>query len=200
MISIGRALATAILIALAGCAGVGIFATSDPAAKLRDARDLYSRQDRPLPAERLIQEAIEIYQANNDQLGLADAYRTYGIFLSSESVRAGRSSRFYMESGFLDKSVGYFSRYAKAIEYFEKAGAIFLEHKRFDALTNVNMNMAFTYDWMENKEAACRAFDRSLENDRDNLAQNPSATIVLPKAFKTYDEFVAHQKKRSGCT
>ena len=50
------------LLLLAGCAGVGIVSTSDPLTKLNDAEYLFMRQDRPYPAERLIQEAISIYR------------------------------------------------------------------------------------------------------------------------------------------
>src|SRR5258706_382617 len=71
---------------VAGCAGVGITAKSDPAAKLHDATDLFDRQDRPLIAEKLIREAIASYQKSNDQLGLANAYRTYGFFFRSASI------------------------------------------------------------------------------------------------------------------
>jgi len=43
---------------LVGCAGVGVVASSDPLAKLNDAQELFQKQDRPLPAERLIREAL----------------------------------------------------------------------------------------------------------------------------------------------
>jgi hypothetical protein len=55
--------------------------TSDPERKLGWAKELYQNQNRPIPAERLIKEAIEIYQERGDQLGLAQAHRAYGVFL-----------------------------------------------------------------------------------------------------------------------
>jgi tetratricopeptide (TPR) repeat protein len=182
----------------AGCAGVGIFALSDPAAKLRDAGDLFDRQDRPLIAERLIREAIGSYRKNNDQLGLADAYRTYGFFFRSSAME-GKWSKYYRENGFLDKSASYDARYEKSIEYLEKARAIFAEHKRYDVLTNVNLNIGFTYEVMGYGAAACEAFDRSLENNRDNLRQIPKAKIALPQGFATFEEFLAPHRERAGC-
>ncbi len=182
----------------AGCAGVGISATSDPAVKLNDAGDLFERQDRPLPAERLIREAIEIYQERNDQLGLAEAYRTYGFFFRSPSIE-GKWSKHYRENGFLDKSTTFETRYAKSIEYFEKARAIFVEVKRFDALTNVDLNMGFTYVAMGDRDAACKAFDRSLESYRENLRVTAGAKPVVPRGFTSYEEFLADRKKRYGC-
>src|SRR3989442_11453492 len=145
------------LIALTGgCAGVGVVATSDPAAKLRDAGDLFDRQDRPLIAERLIREAMDIYQANNDQLGLAEAYRTYGFFFRSPSIE-GKWNNYYRANGFLDRSATFATRYAKSIEYFEKARTIFAASTRYDALTNVDLNMGFTYIAAGNTPAACQA-------------------------------------------
>lgn len=188
----------AALLGISGCAGFGIVATSDPAAKLIDAGDLFDRQDRPLPAERLIREALEIYQKQDNQLGVAEAYRTYGFFFRSPSVE-GKWSKYYRQNGFLDKSATFATRYAKSVEYFEKARAIFAEHKRFDALTNVDLNMGFTYVAMGNTRAACQAFDRSFENYRDNLRQTPGARPVVPKGFVSYEEFLADRKERYGC-
>jgi tetratricopeptide (TPR) repeat protein len=182
----------------AGCAGIGIFAISDPATKLRDAEDLFGRQDRPLIAERLIREAVESYRKRNDQLGLADAYQTYGFFFRSSALE-GKSSNYYRENGFLDKSASFDARYEKSIEYLEKARTIFAENKRFDALTNVNLNIGFTYEVMGYGAAACEAFERSLENNRDNLRQISKAKIALPQGFATYEDFLAPHRERAGC-
>src|SRR5438094_2651181 len=100
------------LLAFAGCAAFGVPATSDPAGKLRDATALFDRQDRPLPAERLIREALEVYQRNGDQLGVAEAYRTYGFFFRARSV-GGKWSKFYRDNGFLDRSETFDTRYMK---------------------------------------------------------------------------------------
>jgi tetratricopeptide (TPR) repeat protein len=188
----------ACITALTGCAGFGVVATSDPAAKLRDAGDLFDRQDRPLIAERLIREAINTYQSNNDQLGLAEAYRTYGFFFRSPSIE-GKWNKYYRENGFLDKSATFDTRYAKSIEYFEKARTIFAANKRFDALTNVDLNVGFTYVAMGNRAAACQAFDKSVESNHENLRQNPAAKPALPRGFSSYEDFVADRKKQYGC-
>ncbi len=202
-VTVSKALATvlvaAALLGTSGCAGFGIVATSDPAAKLSDAEDLFDRQDRPLPAERLIREAIDIYQEKNDQVGLAGAYRTYGFFFRSPSVE-GKWNKIYRANGFLDKSATFETRYAKSIEYFEKARAIYAENKRFDRLTNVDLNMGFSYAGMGNKDAACNAFDRSLESYRENLRQTPGARPIVPRGFASYEEFLADVKKRYACT
>jgi len=147
------------LLAFAGCAAFGVPATSDSAGKLRDATALFDRQDRPLPAERLIREALEVYQRNGDQLGVAEAYRTYGFFFRARSV-GGKWSKFYRDNGFLDRSATFDTRYMKSIEYFEMARAIFSAHQRFDALTNVDLNMGFTFELMGNAKLRAK---RSIE-------------------------------------
>lgn len=185
-------------VVFSGCAGVGIFATSDPATRLHDASDLFDRKDSPLIAEKFIREAVDSYRKNNDQPGLANAYLTYGFFFRSSAIE-GRWSEYYRKNGFLDKSASFDGRYEKSIEYLEKARNIFTEYKRFDALINVNLNIGFTYEVMGYGEAACQAFDRSLENNRDNLHQVSSVTVALPKGFATYEEFLKPHMARAGC-
>jgi tetratricopeptide (TPR) repeat protein len=185
-------------LALAGCAGFGVFVQSDPAAKLSDAEHLLYKQRRPIIAERLIREAIDIYQQNGDEIGLANAYRAYGFFFRA-AVIEGQSSNHYRKSGFLDKSASFETRYAKSLEYFGKAGKIFSAHQRFDALTNVTLYTGLTYVLEGDFTSACRAFDTSLENMRDNLAQNPTAKPYVPAGFDNYEQYLAHTKKRYGC-
>jgi hypothetical protein len=91
----------------------------DTQAQLREAVDLYAKQDRPVAADKLIREAVNTYLNSGDQLGLADAYRTYGFFLRSQSVE-GKWSKYYRENGFLDRSVSFDTRYEKSIDYLEK--------------------------------------------------------------------------------
>ena len=106
-------------LAVLGCAGVGVVASSDPAVKLRDAEVLYSEEQRPLIAERLIREAIHIYEEHGDSLGLGHAYRSYGKLLLSSSII--QWSQFYREHGFQDKSVTFDNRREKAKDYFAKS-------------------------------------------------------------------------------
>jgi tetratricopeptide (TPR) repeat protein len=107
---------------LNGCAAVGVPTTSDPLEKLVWSQELLYRQDRPLPAERLIIEAIEIYTEEKDTECSAEAYSTYGSFLVSSSVKKRKKK--YQKRGFLDKTVTYEERLSKAIEYYDKSIAL----------------------------------------------------------------------------
>jgi tetratricopeptide (TPR) repeat protein len=183
---------------LAGCASVGSVATSDSAAMLREATDQFERRDNPQTAEKLIREAMERYQTNNDQLGLANAYRTYGFFFRSAAVE-GKWAGHYRENGFLDKSANFDTRYEQSIAYFEKARIIFAKYERFDALTTVNLNIGFTYEAMGYQGAACEAFDRSMQSNRETL-QPSQAKVILPQGVSTYEEFLAPHLQRAGCS
>ncbi len=195
--SFSALLLCSLAIVLAGCSGTGPVTKSDSAAKLRDATDFFERQDRPRDAEKLIREALDRYQQNGDRLGAAYAYRTYGFFFRSSAVE-GKWGDHYRRNGFLDPSASFDTRYEKSIEYLEKARNIFADYKRFDALTTVNLNIGFTYEAMGYGEAACQAFDRSIENNRDNL-QFAKASVALPQGFATYEEFLRPHLERAGC-
>jgi tetratricopeptide (TPR) repeat protein len=177
------------LCVLSGCSAFGVPYTSDPNQKLAYAFQLIN-ESRPLPAERLIFEALETFKANGDKRGMAEAYRLYGALLRSF---------FYSWRGFYDKTVTLDNRYAKSIEYFEKAKEIYAENKDNANLTNIYLNMAITYELMNNKKAACTAFDHSLESNREYLKDNPSAKVNIPTGYKAYPEFVDAARKESGC-
>jgi tetratricopeptide (TPR) repeat protein len=194
-LSISLVLGCALIVV--GCAGVGVIQSSDPNTKLSDATILFDREDRPLIAERLIREAIEICAKKLDQNCLADAYTNYGFFFRSPSVV--HWSKQYIENGFLDTSATYDNRYSKSIEYFERARAIYPQLGRFDALTNVDLNMGITYELMGDRKSACQALADSADANHENLRRNPSTTVALPKGFSSYDDFLADYRKRDRC-
>ena len=98
------------LLLISACAGVGIVSTGNPLAKLNDAEVLFQEKNRPVPAEKLIQEAIGIYQREDNAHGLGNAYREYGDLLRSSAVVRWEPQ--YRRYGFLDKSITFNSRLA----------------------------------------------------------------------------------------
>lgn len=64
-----------------------------------------------------------IYQQRGDQDGLAEAYRQYALFLLSPAVT--HSDYAFVQYGFTDKTISFKTRYAKSVEYFEKAEALY---------------------------------------------------------------------------
>jgi hypothetical protein len=96
--SLGISLCMAL--SVSACTGVGIVASSDPLVKLNDADYLFTRENRPVPAEILIQEATVIYQERDDPHGLGNANREYGDFLRSQAVVNWETA--YRRNGFFD--------------------------------------------------------------------------------------------------
>ncbi|MEO8165580.1 MAG: hypothetical protein ABI619_09305, partial [Betaproteobacteria bacterium] len=107
-----------------------------------------------MTAERRIREVLDTYTRNNDQLGMAQAYRAYAFFLRSDAID-GKWRQHYRQEGFLDPAVSFETRYEKSIDYLEKAREIFYAYRRYDALTIVNLNIGFTFEVLGNLDAAC---------------------------------------------
>ena len=181
-----------------GCAGVGVVATSDPQQKLADARHLFSYQSRPLIAERLIREAMEICQQSGNQRCLADSYQTYGLFFRSRSIESWETV--YRRDGFLDQFATYDTRFEKSLEYLWKAVPLQEQLQRFDALTNAYLNIAVVNEIMGRKENACSAFAKSLQAHTQNIKENPNADVIVPEGYSSFEEFLAKEQERAGCT
>lgn len=184
---------------LVGCAGVGVVASSDPLAKLNDAQELFQKQDRPLPAERLIREALAIYKERDDPHGLGNSHRQYGDFLRSPAVSQWETV--YRRDGFQDKSVTFDNRlvkaseyYSNALEYYQRAEEQHRKANRFDSLTNVYFNMAWSYQMLNDREKACSSLDRALEANAENVKRNPTV-----KQFGSITDAVASAKRQARC-
>jgi tetratricopeptide (TPR) repeat protein len=191
------------MLLLSACAGIGIVSTSDPLIKLNDAEVLFMKEDRPLPAERLIQEAIAIYQERDDPHGLGTAYRAYGDLLRSPAV--AKFERVYRRDGFLNKSVTFDNRLAKATEYYTKALEYYrraeqqeLATGKYDALTNVYYNMAWSNLALGARDEACVDFDRTLQAYNNNMQHNPTAH-PQNSLLGTIPETITAVKKQADC-
>lgn len=174
-------------------------ATPDPAKKLRDAINLFDYAGRPLPAEKLIVDAIAQYQAANDVPGLADGYRVYGMFFGSRSVAAAGYQQHYSEKGFLDPSATWEGRYTKSIEYLHKPEALLKQIDRLDLLSNVYYHMADDFVLMHDVGSACHEFDQSLEANIEFRRRHPATEADLPKGYKSFDDGIATAKRTTGC-
>jgi tetratricopeptide (TPR) repeat protein len=158
-------------------------------------------QGRPLPAERLIYEAIEIYQKQIDSRGLGHAYREYGDFLLSNAV--SKSEKYYRENGFRDESVTFENRFAKSKEYFTKALENYQaaemqlrKSEKFDELTNLYFNMGWSYYRLGDRNNSCEYYDKSLVAYNENIQRNPSAK---PQVNGSATSAIVSNKTRAGC-
>jgi len=186
-----------ISVVLSGCAAMGVPATSDPDKKIRYAYVLFDEQQRPLPAERLIREAIVLYLEKNNDLGLAEAYRAYGFFYRSAALE--KWHKHYKANGFLEAGATYANRYEKSIAYFEKSAAILKKYNKNDSLTNIHLNMGFTYEFSNQLEKACDEYKKSIISNQRHMKENPGATLTLPKGFSSYEAYVNPFLERLKC-
>ncbi|WP_461535190.1 hypothetical protein [Spongorhabdus nitratireducens] len=182
---------------LSGCAAMLVPETDDPEEKIVWAAELFDRQQRPLPAEKLILEAIQICKASKNYLCLGRAYSTYGFFFRSRSLT--KWEKFYRDNGFLDKTATMDNRYLKSKEYFEASIENYNKTEKYDALTSAYLNLGFAYSILNDLESECAAYDKSLEYNRLNLKQNPGVKVFLPDNFSTYEEYLDSEKVRAGC-
>jgi hypothetical protein len=190
---------------LSGCAGVGIVSTSDPGEKLNDAEVLFLKKNRPVPAEKLIQEALVIYQERDDSHGLGNAHREYGDLLRSPAVASWEPS-YRKSGGFLDKSITFDNRlkkasehYATALEYYRRAEQQELAASKYDALTNVYYNMAWSNLALGARDEACSDFDRSLQAYNENMRRNPTAHPYGGRDSRTLPEMLSLVKQQADC-
>lgn len=192
------------VVLVAGCAGVGVVQSSDPLAKLNTAETLFMEQDRPLVAEKLIREAIAIYQERDDPHGLGNSHREYADLLRSGSV-SGKWENYYRKNGFQDTSVTFENRltkakeyYTKALNYYASAERRFQKSERFDMLTNVYYNMANTSFFLEDPVNACKYYERALGAYDESIRRNPSVQPYSPSG--TVAELIWKKKRQTGCS
>ena len=182
------------ILVLSGCAGRS---TGDPALKLKWASEDFSSKDNPVEAEKLIRDAIDIYELKRNHLGLAEAYRQYGLFFRSNAV--SKFEEHYQRNGFLDEKVRFKDRYAKAIEYFNRAKDIYSDFGRYDDLSELYISLAKTYDITNRREEACEAFSKSIESFSRFKSVNKETQEQNALEIANYTEYVGLMRKQAGC-
>ena len=193
-----KILLLAVSISLYGCAGIGVFSSSDPEVKISDARYLMRNPPgRPFLADRLIHEAIGLCKANNSSECLGNAYNAYGWFYMAESVSFtyGREG-----TGFWDTGATYDTRYQMSEKYFKKAEALQKVTLIYDDLTNTYFGLATLYSYyLKKPKLACEALTKSVAAYKENIKTNPKAGVQVPDGYSDFGDIVSAERKRSGC-
>lgn len=183
--------------ALVGCAALFGSSTNDPAVKLKWASENFNSQDQPVKAEEQIWDVIETYKKERNQLGLAEAYRQYALFLRSNSVE--KFSDHFKEEGFVDRTVTFKTRYEKAIDYFNRSKDLYEDYGHIDIISSLYVSLGKTYDLMNKTKEACESFDKGLENYADYKKANPEAQELRSEEMANYEEYIGIMKKQAGC-
>jgi hypothetical protein len=183
--------AALLLIVLAGCSAAFVPYTSDPAKKLSYAYQLVRYQGRPLPAEGLIWDSIEIYTKDRNEKGLMEAYWMYGIFFQSKAVEDYQ--KIYEQHGFRDKTANYKNRYEKSIEYLNMSEVVATKRRDLNMIANIYYNKSFAYGLNGDMNQACKELASSLEINTKYHNENPSDTFKLSDDSKgSFEEYVKH--------
>ena len=175
---------------------MGVAKTNNPDQKLADAHSLVWELDRPLPAESLIREAIDIYRKNNDEKGLARAYQEYAQFLASSAVE--RYPKTYQKYGFADQT-SFDDRWKTSVKYLDLARDLYAKNKIYEGVMNVDFKLGIAYETMKRILEACDSYNRTLTDKQDYLKNDPNAKINFPKQFSRYEDYLAAQTARAGC-
>lgn len=108
---------SALAIVMLGCAAAGVPKTNNPAEKISYAYQL-KNANRPVPAQTLLNEALTIYEKNNDVQGLANTYLAFGNLYKSPS---------YQNMAVVFKRWNEYKSYVDAAKYFDLASKHYLE-------------------------------------------------------------------------
>ncbi|QEY59064.1 hypothetical protein FXF61_07695 [Pseudomonas sp. C27(2019)] len=185
------------LILISGCSAVGVVYSSNPYNKLANASSLLEH-DRATAAEHLIVEALAICEETAEPACFAAVYRGYGMFFADPSLM-GQWRPHFAEHGFIEATASLSNRYEKAVEYLEKSRDLYNQLSRYDALSNVYLQMGFIHEGTYNRDSACAAYDASLQAHIENRRQNPNARVILPKRYDSFEDYITVQKGKAQC-
>ena len=159
--------------------------------------ELFDRQARPLPAEALIVEAVSRYQNVGDQRGLADAYRTYGLFFRSRTLALANYAAHYRAKGFLDQAATYDGRYVRALYYLHLAEGILVTIDAADLLSNVYFHIGDVSVLSGDNSAACHYYAMSAKSQGEFRVTHPGRLSAGELA--NFDTAIASAQSHAGC-
>jgi tetratricopeptide (TPR) repeat protein len=169
------------LLTLAGCLAVGVPTTDDPDTLINYAYTMMN-QGRPLPAKRFIDEALEKYRAQGNELGMAKAYHAYGN---------------YYKNGQLG-----FKQYEESEQNFRKALELYEKNGNYPGIVKSYFGIGNTY---RSRDVAkeCDAYRHSLSSYQKGIKLDPDMDRkigLLNRNFKTVGDMVIAFMGDINCT
>jgi tetratricopeptide (TPR) repeat protein len=164
---------------------LGVPHTSDPRQMLVYAYQMMD-QGRPIPAKNFIDSAIEKYQAQNDVMGLAEAYHTYGNLYKYGNF----DKTIYMDN---------FTDYDISLKYFTMAADLYASIDNNDGLTRSYFGIGNIYSIKGDSLQACLAYDKSNMYYDKMIKLNPNVTFRISSQFKDYPDMILRFKKKDNC-
>ena len=184
-----------IILAVSGCSAAGVPETSDPYGKLAQAEQL-EQAGRIDAARRHIFQAIEIFEREGDDRGLAQAYRSYAYLVRVNGVDTVLRFAPPDPSQTPTNADG---RMDISIEYFQKSLAIAEAYGQQGLVTNLHYNIGVSHYYAGRLNEACLSFDRSLASYRKSVEIKPDLVVNIPPGVKDFPELIGRAKNGAEC-
>ncbi len=174
-----------------GCAAMLIPETKDPVEKIQWANSSLNMK-RPIPAEKLLNEAIPILEQEKNIGMLGAAYNIYGRLDYSFPNKNDTNHA---------KAIANFEKSLKYLEEFFNAGKPDKDDKHYKMYNQWATNSAFCLGELyrqSNEELSCKYFDKSVLYYKKQRELSPS-TNVAAEGFKSFEESIKKNKEKSNC-
>ena len=184
---------SSLLILISGCAAMLVPETKDPKEKLAWADSLI-QVGRPLPAEKLIKESIDIYSKENNLAMLGVAYRTYGFLEYRFPKSTDTTKKAAIE--YFEKSLLYFNDHFTKIPYKKDDSSYATYYFNASAAAQY---LGDSYDQKTDTARVCQAYALSLKYNKLGMEIKPKAKINVPKGFSNFEEVVKSKQEKAKC-
>jgi len=150
-------------------------------------------KNRFIPAERILGEVLEAYKERNDQVGMAEAYHTFGNMYKNEGLSTPQNLRHFQTRGTYEK------RFELSKDYFEKALSLYKDQQDFMGISKSYFGIASVYGILKKNQKACEYLDKSLEAYNQGKEKDPNARLPILTDYKDAREMIAYFKKVAAC-
>lgn len=188
-----KVLAIVVMAFMSACSGVGLIATDNPAVKISQAAAM-ANQGRSAQAQRLLKEAMAIYQQRGDNVGLGEAHRQFGFL-----ARAGQGREGLLLVKDARSVVPKREDWELSQQHMRQALDLFSRADRPDLASNVYLLLGTGSFYLGEREQACAYLDQSLAANQQWETAHPDKKVELPSSVKNFAELIAKRKSDVGC-
>ena len=89
--------------------------------------------------------------------------------------------------------------YSEALEFYSLAEKDLLQNKKYDLLTNLYFNMAWSSYKVGKVGNACKYYDKTLNAYENNIKLNPNSKPFIPSGYGSFQEYLGSRKKGMKC-
>lgn len=152
---------------LVGCATTGVKHSEEAYKKVVKAYVMMN-QGRPIPAERLAQEAFETFEEQGDVFGQGEALVALGLLYKSPLL----------------------PDYAQSVARLQQAVALFASIDDYASLAKSKFALGNAFAVAGQKSAQCALYGESLQDYAEAKQRNPDAAFQFNTAYPSFDAMV----------